>query len=173
MEPRSPREVALPSFVLPRLLGAVRDEAGPTVAFRALQAAGYQAGESLADGLLAEGAPVGARTFWTRLGEHLGTHGWGAIEHRDIHPGLGVLSSPDWAESEGDGEVSPACAYTVGLLAAVLSKAAGASVAVLETECRSCGDERCAFVFGSETAVKSVHEQLLDGRGLDAALARI
>jgi predicted hydrocarbon binding protein len=174
MEPRTTREVSIPAASLLGLQRAIRDETGPLAAVQALNAAGYRTGEEVVEHLLpsAAGGPgqVAADAFWRSLREHFHVRGWGTLEHRPIHPAIGLLTSPDWAEAEGEGESHPACAFSSGLLAAVLSRAAGGSVAVLETECRARGDQRCSFAFGSEEAVQILHAELLDGRELTRAL---
>lgn len=173
MEPRSGREVAIPAETLVRVREAVRGESGPRVADRSLRAAGTRAGEALAERLLDPSGPTRAADFWSRLSDHFRERGWGELVHERLHPAVGMLSSADWAEGCGEDETRPACAYTSGQLAALLSGVAGDPVAVLETECRSCGDGRCAFVFGSEGVVKRLGEDLLDGRGLSDALDRL
>lgn len=173
MEPRSGREVAIPAETFVRLREAVRDESGPDTASLALRAAGYRAGEALAERLLDPSGRTRAADFWNRLADHFRKRGWGELLHERLHPAVGMLSSADWAEACGEGETRPACAYTSGQLAALLSDVAGGAVAVLETECRSCGDGRCAFVFGSEAVVERVNRDLLHGRSLSDALERL
>jgi predicted hydrocarbon binding protein len=177
MEPRSKREVAIPAATLLGLQRALRIESGPVVAVQAMNAAGYHTGEALGEEVLGTAGDaedtMASATFWRTLREQLRARGWGTLEHEAIHPAVGLLASRDWAEAEGDGEVRPACAFSSGLLAAILSHAAGGSVAVLETECRARGDERCAFVFGSEQAVRALHAELLEGADLDDALSAL
>jgi hypothetical protein len=50
---------------------------------------------------------------------------------------------------------------------------AGSPVAVLEVSCRTRGDDRCSFLFGSEQAIHDVYGLLLEGDSLDDALATL
>lgn len=176
MNPTLPtlREVALPAVALPGLRRALRDEAGPLATVHALHAAGYDAGGALFDAFDG-GRDVAGRdeaSFWRRLSEFLARRGWGTLEHSAPHPGIGLLSSPDWAEAGEDGaERQPACAFGVGLLSSLLSRAADGPVAVLEVACRSRGEARCTFAFGSEQAVHELYGRLLEGHDVDGALA--
>lgn len=172
------REVAIPSSTFAELRRKIRDGAGPLVAVHALQSAGYEAGSTLFDAFSrhAEGDPadLGQAHFFERLGRFLGQRGWGALHHRTPHPAIGLLSSTDWAEAgEADDEPEPACAYSSGMLSALLTRTAGGPVAVLQVACRARGDDRCAFAFGSESTVHTLYELLLEDVELDAALARL
>ena len=59
------------------------------------------------------------------------------------------------------------------MLANVLGQVAGSDVAVLEVECRSRGDARCRFLFGSPEALNGVYRRLVGGENLDAAVAQL
>jgi hypothetical protein len=59
------------------------------------------------------------------------------------------------------------------MLSALLSEVAGGPVAVLEVTCRTKGDERCTFAFGSAPTVHDLYGLLLDGQDLDSALAAL
>lgn len=175
---RAMRDVAIPAVGLRALRRVLQEEAGPLPAIHALHAAGYGSGqalwESLRRGLSKELGAMGEAAFWSRLAAALGRRGWGTLTHAAAHPGLGLLASRDWAESQADGgEQQPACAFSSGMLSAVLSGAAGAPVAVLEVTCRTRGDDRCTFAFGSAGTVHDLYGLLLDGQDLDAALAAL
>ena len=177
MEGRGPREVALPAQGLAQMRHALRDEVGPVAAIHALHAAGYAAGEGILELFQKSvGSPLGElpeEELWSRLSEFFGRRGWGGLRHRAPHPGVGILESPDWAESLPDSESQPACAFTTGLLSSFLTDMAGGPVAVLEVSCRSRGDELCRFAFGSEATIQSLYEKLVDGATLDEALERL
>lgn len=171
------REVALPASALSTLRRALKREAGPLAAIHALHAAGYGAGETLFDSFartvrqpLEE---VGETTFWTGLTRFMGRRGWGSLDHRSLHPGVGLLTSSDWAEAGDGSESQPGCAFSAGLLSHVLTRAAGEPVAVLEVSCRGRGDESCAFAFGSEATIHDLYGLLLDGKRLEQALAEL
>ena len=85
-----------------------------------------------------------------------------------------MLSSHDWAEATPDGdEDQPSCAFSSGMLSALLSRTAGAPVAVLQVGCRSRGDDTCSFAFGSESAVDELYRLLAEDRDVETALAEL
>lgn len=172
------REVALPAASLRLLRRSLREEAGPLGATHALHAAGYGVGEPLFRLLqdeLGEGfAGMEEQTFWSALARLLAERGWGNLTHRKVHPGVGLLTSSDWAEADPEaGETQPSCPFATGLLAGLLGKAADGPVAVLEVACRSRGDEACSFAFGSEAAIHDLYGFLLDDLTFEEALASL
>lgn len=171
MEPQTLREVTFPVAALAGLRRRLEEEMGPAAAERVLEAVGSDYGEMVGATLLEKPAAVedaSDGSFWTRLRSHLETRGWGTLDHERPHPALGLLSSHDWAESDGRGGHGFSCPFSTGLVAGLLSRVAGGPVTVLEAECRSRGDNRCAFVFGSERAVG----RLSDALGRHGSLAR-
>jgi hypothetical protein len=174
MEPPSLREVALPPTFLASLRRTLAREAGSMPAIRALRAAGSEFGEEVAVQLSAEMASAGTSpahgTFWDRLRNHLRRRGWGTLEHDRPHEAVGLLASVDWAESDASSEDQTSCVFSSGLVAGLLSHMAGRPVAVMEIECVSRGDGRCAFAFGSEQAVKHLHDALVAHGDLRRAL---
>lgn len=177
MEGRPSREVALPARGLTGLRRSLREEVGPLASVHGLHAAGYAAGEDLYEafsrGRDREVHQMASRDFWEELARFFQRKGWGALEHRTPHPGIGLLMGRDWAEAEPESESQPSCAFSAGLLSHFLTLAAGGPVAVLEVECLSRGDQACSFAFGSERAVHDLYGQLLEGLSLDDALARL
>lgn len=172
------REVVFPVETLPALRNALRKEAGPLATIHALQAAGYDAGESLWESFSAsvdsDPTELGESHFWTLLGRFFEGRGWGSVRHRAPHPGVGVLESGDWAEAASDAEESqPACSFSSGLLAGLLTRAAGGPVAVLQVACRSRGDESCVFAFGSEATIHDLYGVLLEDVDFDTALGQL
>ena len=175
---RSLRDVAIPAVGLVSLREALRREAGPLPAIHALHAAGFGAGQALWDSLRRgpgrELAGQDEAGFWPKLAAALGRRGWGSLTHRAPHPGVGLLSSTDWAEAQGAAEErQPSCTFSSGMLSALLSGVAGGPVAVLEVTCRTKGDDRCTFAFGSAATVHDLYGLLIDGQDLDSALAAL
>jgi hypothetical protein len=171
------REIAIPAAALSALADALRNQGGQLAAIHGLHAGGYGAGAPFFERLSA-GAPrdltaLGEREFWRALSRFLSRKGWGTVSHSSPHPGVGLLVSRDWAEAQGVERPQPSCAFSVGLLSHLLTRAADAPVAVLEVTCRSAGDAVCTFAFGSETTVQDLYRLLLDGRGLEQALAEL
>jgi len=177
MEVRAPREVALPAQGFAHLRRSLRDEVGQLAAVHGLHAAGYAVGEDLYGAFVrtldTTPSQVPEEVLWERLGRFFQQRGWGVLGHRAVHPGVGVLESADWAESDRDTEGQPSCAFSAGLLSSFLTQLAGGPVAVLEVGCATRGDDRCVFAFGSETAIHELYGHLLEGAGLDDALARL
>ncbi|MBT8336320.1 MAG: 4-vinyl reductase, partial [Gemmatimonadetes bacterium] len=169
MESPSPG-ISLPASTFVHLRAALTDVCGQRRAIQALQAAGFAAGESIA-ALLVTDAEAAAGTFWRRLGAHFEHSGWASLHHAAPHPGVEVLSSPDWPEADtATGGPGASCAFTTGLLSRILSTVASAPVSVLEIECRSRGDGRCAFAIGSEDTLHRLYGHLVEDGALDEVL---
>lgn len=177
--PGKPPELAIPVASLAALRRALATEAGPDAAAHALASAGHAAGEALFSQLAAapdENAPasvagVGQMVFWRKLSTLFSSRGWGTLGHSPAHEGIGSLESADWVEADPEsGALRPSCFFSTGMLANVLGNAAGAPVAVLEVECRSQGDARCRFLFGSTDAMQTLYERVGSGEHVDAAL---
>jgi len=169
------REVALPVSVFEALRTEIEKDAGTLQTVRALHHAGYTAGLAAAGNVNREAGgdafTLSSPGFWTHISDYFKKRGWGALEHRSLHPGIGLLTSQDWAEAvPGSGGENAGCGMSSGLLSGLLSQLAGGAVAVLEVRCRSRGDGSCDFAFGSETAIHDLYGQLLDGNDLDRAL---
>lgn len=180
MRSRSAKKPTIPALALVTLRQTLAGEVGPDIAARALQAAGMAAGNLLYERLEeAEGGPESLRrlsysAFVQKLSGLLQRQGWGSLAHERLHPGVGSLASPDWGEADPDGdEARPSCFFSTGLLANLLGNAAGEELAVLEVECRSQGDERCRFAFGSETALVSLYGSLAEGMDFESSVSRL
>lgn len=183
-----PREIALPASLLPALYRSVTEEAGDDVAAQALRHAGELAGDAFihllahgtdtatGDGSEASNQSVLTSTpeplFWKVLSDMFAARGWGRLVHESLHEGVGALESADWIEADPSSAAArPSCHLTAGLLAKLLGHAAGETVEVIESECRSRGDLRCRFLFGSVPMLQWIDQALAAGRELDAALA--
>lgn len=185
----TPLELALPVASLAALRRALHDEVGAEKAARALQQAGFAAGDAVhallvgraAGGQDAAGpdaaealAKLPGSVFWRRLNDLFASRGWGQLAHEDLHPGVGALESSDWVEADPEtGASRPSCFFTAGLLANILGRTAGQPVGVLEVECRSRGDLRCRFIFGGPAAIDSVYAATLEGQSVEESLARL
>jgi hypothetical protein len=176
--PSAPREVAVPATLFASLRDELEKEAGAHQTVRALHYAGYHAGLAAASALDVEGGgdafSMGRRAFWDHLAAFFATRGWGTLSHRDAHPGIGVLSSSDWAEAKTDRvDAQASCSFSAGFLSGLMSQLAGGPIAVLEIGCRSRGGRSCDFAFGSEGAIQALYARLVEGDDLDRALAAI
>jgi predicted hydrocarbon binding protein len=166
-------ELAIPVASLSALRHALTAEVGADKAASALRAAGHAAGDAWYPQLnRGEEGDVAASTFWRRLNQLFSSRGWGSLTHSPLHPGVGALDAADWVEAQPESaEPRPSCSFTTGLLANILGNVAGSDVAVLEVECRSAGDARCRFLFGSAEALNAVYERVSTGDAVDAALS--
>lgn len=176
-----PSELALPVRALAALRSGLVDEVGVETAARALRQAGSAAGESLlrtiatAAGLTPDADPAAALAalpqarFWSVVNTFFQNRGWGRLEFSPVHEGVGALDAIDWVESNAEG-ARPSCFLSTGLLAGLLGRISGQEVAVLEVECRSAGDHRCRFLFGSPEALEAVYADIAAGRGARTAL---
>ncbi|MGD2068786.1 MAG: hypothetical protein PVI57_08950 [Gemmatimonadota bacterium] len=180
MEPssRPPKDVAVPARSLTALRNALREEAGPLAAIHALQAAGWEAGRDFHEGFEdALGTPsddLAEDDFWEGLAAFLRIRGWGTLRHSRPHPGVGLLRSLDWVESDdAEDETQPTCSFSSGMLAGFLSRAAGGPIAVLQVACRGRGDEACSFAFGSEATIHELYGLLLEDGTFEQALQRL
>lgn len=171
------RSTVLPAQALAALRRAIGAEAGALAAIQAMQTAGYRAGElffdELAESLGSSSTGVGEGAFFRTLSEFLRARGWGALRLSDPHPGVGLLSSRDWAEGGGSEEGEPSCDFSAGMLSAMLTQAAGRPVAVLHTTCRSRGDGECSFAFGSPPTIHDLYGLLLEDRTFESALEEL
>lgn len=174
---RSPREVAVPAEALARLRLALEAEAGELPAVHAMHAAGFDAGAPLFERFVRSlGGDLDAipgDVFWDAMGRFFRERGWGSLQHEAAHPAVGFLHAPDWAEASEGGAEQPSCAFGSGLLSQFLTRVAGGPVAVLETECRSAGGARCTFAFGSEDAIHTFYDHLVEGTAVEDALDRL
>lgn len=173
-----PREIAVPVSVFDALRQELEGTAGTLQTVRALHHAGYEAGlaavHMIHQDAGGDSLSLGQSGFWNHLSDYFSKRGWGALDHRSVHPGVGMLSARDWAESSS-GAVSPdaSCSFSAGYLSGLLTQLAGGPIAVLEVGCRSRGHDSCDFAFGSETAIHDLYGRMLEGDDLESALAAL
>lgn len=165
------------------LLGSVRRAlASDRPAFEAvslLRQVGYDFGaqvfEPMADHVSREngGAEVDALdpdAFWASASGYFEGLGWGRVEHRRLHPGVGALELSEWMESGSDGG-PPGAHLSTGIFTDLLIRLAGGlPVTVMEVP---AGEGRTRLLFGSQEALGAVYEALRGGASLDEALARL
>lgn len=169
------REIALPLAAFNALRSEILEHAGMLGTVRALHQAGYQAGLSAAtavhQGAGGDSFRLSEPGFWSNLADYFTRRGWGTLSHESLHPAVGMLTTKDWAEANpDDAEPEASCSFSAGFLSGLLSQLAGGPVAVLEVDCRTRGDGRCAFAFGSEGAIHELYGAMVDGADLQAAL---
>ena len=86
--------------------------------------------------------------------------------------GTGALAvdSPDWAEAEPGSAEMPMCFFSSGMLADVLGRISGETVAAMEVECRSRHDSRCRFLTATPDVLQRVYEEMTQGKSYLEAL---
>jgi predicted hydrocarbon binding protein len=145
----------------------------------ALEEAGREAGARLFPLLQADAPALGVDAFWDRLNRTLRARGWGTVTHQRVHPGLSLVECPATAEMGPPGEAGagasgrPGCPLTTGILAGVLSEAAGRPVEILQVSCRGEGASSCRWAFGAPMALERLRLGLSSGARLEDALASL
>ncbi len=166
----STRDIRFPVDSLLSLRRALIRQLGADAATRALQETGHAAGDVLFERLGDDIATVPQATFWKRLSGLFRELGWGEVEHRSPHPGVGALVARDWFEIEKDA-TRPSCPFTTGVLANILGRVAGSDVAVLLTPCDD-GKPGCArFLFGAPHVLDRLYQGIRDGSDVETALS--
>jgi predicted hydrocarbon binding protein len=176
--PNRPQELALPVASLAALRAALAAAVGDDAAARALQQAGVAAGDAFFRMLTHSPADAPAdwdeALFWRRFAELFERRGWGRIVNERVHEGVAALDAYDWVESNAElGAARPSCFFSAGLLANLLGRVCADEVAVLEVECRSRGDARCRFLYGSPAVLDVLYGRLRSGAALEESLAAL
>lgn len=146
-----------------------------------LQEAGYAAGADIynkfADWLSEEAglddpAQLDEEFLSDMMSRFFESTGWGSLQLEHIGKVAMLVSSDDWAEADPAAAVNfPSCHLSTGMLADFLTRMAGETVAVMEVECRSRRDERCAFLIGSPATLQTAYDLLSAGKDYKTALA--
>jgi predicted hydrocarbon binding protein len=137
-----------------------------------LQEAGYAAGEGLFKAFTAvtSATDLDADVFGETLSEFFTNGGWGAVTLSPVGTGALALDSSDWAEAEPGTAQAPMCFFSAGMLADFLGRLSDETVAVMEVECRSRGDERCRFLSATPEVLERVYREMTEGRTYEEAL---
>ena len=137
-----------------------------------LQEAGYAAGEGLFKAFSAvnSATELDADLLGETLSEFFTSGGWGAVTLNPVGTGALALDSTDWAEAEPGTAQSPMCFFSAGMLADFLGRLSDETVAVMEVECRSRGDERCRFLSATPEVLEKVYNEMTAGRTYEDAL---
>ena len=168
-------DVRLPPGGLAEFRRAIEDTSSQGAA-RALCEAGRRLAADAAMGIAERsGRPLPAlslESFFSELDRYFAEAGWGRITHEPVNVGIGAVVASEWAESDPtENRTAPGCHISTGLLAELLSRAAGQPVAVMEVGCRSQGNEQCRFLFGSPTTLLLVHKKLARSGNLEEVLS--
>ncbi len=137
-----------------------------------LQETGYAAGEGLYRTFAAthDPAELDADQLAPTLSEFFTTGGWGTVTITPVGTGALALDSGDWAEAEPGTSHAPMCFFSAGMLADFLGRLSDETIAVMEVECRSKGDERCRFLSATPEVLDKVYNEMTAGRSYEEAL---
>ena len=137
-----------------------------------LQEAGYAAGEGLFRSFTATNNPseLDADLLGDALSEFFRTAGWGSISITPVGTGALALDSSDWAEADPGTAQTAMCFFSAGMLADFLGRLSDETIAVMEVECRSKGDERCRFLSATPQVLEQVYNEMTQGRTYQEAL---
>ena len=159
-----------PSIV--RQLHASLTAHAPDQLITVLQEPGYAAGEGLFKAFTAvnSATDLDADMLGEALSEFFTSGGWGSVTLHPVGTGALALDSTDWAEAAPGTAQSPMCFFSAGMLADFLGRFADETVAVMEVECRSRGDERCRFLSATPQVLEKVYDEMTAGRSYADAL---
>lgn len=166
--------VQIPAGMISSMRRALASDRDPMEAVTLLRQVGYEAGEAvhaaLAGHLGGGAGELDADRFWRGVSDYFEEIGWGRVEHRRMHPGVGALDLVNWLEAGSDG--GPAgCHLSTGFFTDLLGRVAGAGVVVMEVP--SGEDGRSRLLFGSGDTLGAVYQSLAAGASLDEALGRL
>ena len=166
------RFVQVPAGFISSLRRALATDRQPLEAVNLLRQVGYEVGEAVSESLtarLGDAGEVDVDRFWSGVSDYFQELGWGRVEHRRLHPGVGALDLVDWLEAGSDG--GPAgCHVSTGFFTDLLGRVAGAGVVVMEVPAEP---GRSRLLFGSGETLGEVYQSLATGASLDDALARL
>jgi hypothetical protein len=170
------RFVQVPAGLISSMRRALANDRQPLEAVNLLRQVGYEVGEAVHQALSGHLAANGgdaraldADAFWQGVSDYFEGVGWGRVEHRRLHPGVGALDLVDWIEAGSDG--GPAgCHLSTGFFTDLLGRVAGDGVVVMEVP----GDPgRSRLLFGSGETLGAVYQSLAAGSSLDDAIAQL
>lgn len=167
------RFVQVPAGFISSLRRALANDREPMDAVNLLRQVGYEVGEAVSQSLAGRmGGDAGqqdADAFWSGVSDYFEGLGWGRVEHRRLHPGVGALDLVDWLEAGSDG--GPAgCHVSTGFFTDLLGRVAGEGVVVMEVPAEA---GRSRLLFGNGDTLGAVYQSLASGASLDDALARL
>lgn len=168
-----------PALPLRALHGSLQSHA-PDAAVSVLQETGFASGEAIYDSFvtwLPDGAGVASpdQLDGGQLSRVLSTffevQGWGPLSVTPLPGGALALDSAAWVESEPGTAEAPMCFFSAGMLADFLGRLSAETVAVMEVECRSKGDERCRFLSAMPDTLQRVYQSMTEGKSYEEALS--
>ena len=133
-----------------------------------LQDAGYGGApaifEAFSRWLKARGGPapdqLALDDFAAAMGDFFAASGWGNMGFAVTESGVAAVESSNWAEANPGDAAQLTCSFTSGVLTDFFGRITDAQVAVMETECRSLGYDRCRFLIAPPEKLQQVYDQL-------------
>jgi hypothetical protein len=169
------RFVQVPAGLISSMRRALANDREPLEAVTLLRQVGYEVGEAVHQALSGhlgtggDARELDADAFWQGVSDYFEGVGWGRVEHRRLHPGVGALDLVDWIEAGSDG--GPAgCHLSTGFFTDLLGRVAGDGVVVMEVPAEA---GRSRLLFGSGETLGAVYQSLAGGGSLDDAIARL
>lgn len=145
-----------------------------------LQDMGYAAGDTLDRAFrtwlerrrgVADPAKLAATALGSTLSTFLVEAGWGAVTLERLSDAVLAVDASDAPEVDAAaGYATPCCYIMAGMLADLLSRIGGATVSVMEVECRSLRSGRCRFLVGAPETLQSVYEFVEQGGSYQEAV---
>jgi hypothetical protein len=170
--------VQVPAELISSVRRALAGDREPLEAVNLLRQVGYDVGAAVSAGLGdhlragnggADPLSLEPERFWAGVSDYFERLGWGRVEHRRLHPGVGALDLVGWLERGSDG--GPAgCHLSTGFFTDLLGRVAGDGVVVLEVP---AGPDRSRLLFGTGETLNALYGHLAAGASLDDALARL
>jgi predicted hydrocarbon binding protein len=161
--------------ISPRALHSLRDAVGA----EGLQDAGFACGEAMHRAFVAwlpgaTGISDPGELAATRLADVLSGFftglGWGSVTVGSLGETALAVDAEEWPEATPERALEyPSCYFTSGLLADLMGRVAGETLAAMEVECRSRGDAICRWLVASPETLNAVYEQM--GRGVSYGVA--
>lgn len=165
--------IAIPTLKELRLTLLAQISAGRSddaAAVDALREAGFAGGQAifaafeqwLAENGAGAAGDLTVEEFGDRAAKYFRDAGWGSVEFDGgSEDGVAVLSIDQcWEAGADENDDNPSCHITTGMLASFFGQVAGFPVAVMETECRSSGGNRCKFLLGNSEMMEYKWEHL-------------
>ena len=166
------RFVQVPAGLISSVRRALASDRPPLEAVNLLRQVGYEVGEAVHQALsdrLGDARELDADAFWEGVSGYFQEMGWGRVEHRRLHRGVGALDLVDWIEAGSDG--GPAgCHLSTGFFTDLLGRVAGDGVVVMEVPAEP---GRSRLLFGSGETMGAVYQSLAGGASLDHAIAQL
>lgn len=122
---------------------------------------------------LSDPGELDADRFGEVLSAFFAKLGWGELSVERLGSAGLVISTTDWAEAEPEaGAAYPCCFFSSGLFADLLSRLAGATLAIMEVECRSRNDAQCRFFAGAPATLEAAYQAISSGQDYRAVFER-